>query len=512
MVGRKRKKKPFSAPAKISAPHLVESYPRGRLFRILDRALRKRVTFITAPAGAGKTSLVTSYLAARRLPALWYNVDARDADVANLFEYLSLAARASKGRRKIELPAFRPENQAGAAAFARTFFEELCQKRPAPSAIVFDDYHEVQSERWNEMIREALRALPKGISAIMISRGEPPPFLGRHAAAGEVTFLEWKDLRLTTPEIVGIVRVHRPDLRGAHLKARLPRILELANGWAAALALLLHDRAVLDRDAHGIEEFSQRLFDYFATEIFSSATPGERDFLLKTSVTPSLTADLAARLTDSADAAVHLAAFERRSFLIQRLGASGTYRYHPLLRGFLRGRAENELGSLQVQELHRRAAATLLENGQIDEAMEQFETAQDHSARQELLLRIAPVYVGSGRSHTVATWIDRLPRETVDEDGWLLYWDALCCLGHAPLRAHAQLEKAYACFSRQANTEGLYRSCASAMQAIVKQIGSMATQPPEVNITQKTPKKLRFRVTDRDEMGRIKDITVTVLE
>jgi len=469
MVGRKRKKRPTVTPAKISAPHIVESYRRGRLFRILDRARRKPVIFVSAPAGAGKTSLVTSYLDTRRLPALWYNVDARDADVANLFEYLSMAARASNRRRKLPLPTFGAENQGGARAFARTFFETLCQNRPVPSAIVFDDYHEARSEYWDEVIHEALRTLPEGISAFIISRADPPPFLVRHVAAGEMMILGWNDLRLTPQEIVGLVRVHRPDLPSAHLKARLPRIVDLANGWAAALTLLLHDRAVLDRDASGIEEFSQRLFDYFATEIFSTATASQRDFLLRTSVAPTLTAELAARLTDLPDARARLADLERRSFLIQRLGTSGTYRYHPLLRGFLCARAENELGSLEVQELHRRAAASLLATGQIDEAMEQFETANDTSARKELLLRVAPVYVGSGRSHTVATWIDRLPRELVDADGWLLYWDALCCIGQAPLRALGQLEKAYACFSCQSLAEGRYRCCAAAMRAIVQE-------------------------------------------
>lgn len=108
-----------------------------------------------------------------------------DADVANLFEYLSMAARASNRRRKLALPTFGAENQGGARAFARTFFETLCQNRPVPSAIVFDDYHEARSEYWDEVIHEALRTLPEGISAFIISRADPPHFLVRHVAAGE---------------------------------------------------------------------------------------------------------------------------------------------------------------------------------------------------------------------------------------------------------------------------------------------------------------------------------------
>ena len=111
------------------------------------------VLLISGPIGAGKTSVVTTYLAARHLPALWYNVDARDVDAANLFHYLTLAARLATPRRKLVLPAFTAENQHGVAAFARGFFESLYEQRPAPSAIVLDDYHDVRSELFDEVVR-----------------------------------------------------------------------------------------------------------------------------------------------------------------------------------------------------------------------------------------------------------------------------------------------------------------------------------------------------------------------
>jgi ATP/maltotriose-dependent transcriptional regulator MalT len=76
-------------PAKISVPRLAETYARSRVFRAIDAARRKRVVWIAGPAGAGKTSVVATYLSTRRVPALWYNVDARDADVANVFHYLA---------------------------------------------------------------------------------------------------------------------------------------------------------------------------------------------------------------------------------------------------------------------------------------------------------------------------------------------------------------------------------------------------------------------------------------
>jgi ATP/maltotriose-dependent transcriptional regulator MalT len=453
------------APAKISMPQLTEAYRRERLFRLLDAALRKRVVWIAAPAGAGKTSVVTTYLESRSLPKLWYNVDVRDFDVANLFHYLAMAARMASRRVGPTLPSFSVENQAGVAAFARGFFEALGAERPRPSVIVIDDYQEARSELMDEVLREALFALPHGISVIIISRTEAPPWLARHFAAGDVASVGWTDLRLTPPETAGLIGVYRPDLRGKRLKAVLPQVVELANGWAAALSLLLQTR-IAPIDAHGTEQFSARLFDYFATEILDKAAPGERELLLKTSVVPRFTPELAARLTGQTDIRELLSHLERFSFLTQRLGNSGTYRYHPLLRDFLLRRADSMYGATALRELHRVAAEALIENDQIDEAMEQLEASQNIETAVELLLRMAGPYIAQGRGRTIESWIGRLPPRLVEQHGWLLHWQAASCLAYSPSRARELFERAFADFIRHDDVAGLYGCCAGALQAI----------------------------------------------
>ena len=130
-------------------------------------ARRKSVIWISAPAGAGKTCAVVTYLASRGLPSLWYNVDSRDRDAANLFHYLTMAAQLAKPRRKLVLPAFTAENQHGVAAFAKGFFEKLYEQLPSPSAVVLDDYQDARSEPFDEVVREAIAALPKGVIVII---------------------------------------------------------------------------------------------------------------------------------------------------------------------------------------------------------------------------------------------------------------------------------------------------------------------------------------------------------
>jgi ATP/maltotriose-dependent transcriptional regulator MalT len=435
MVDRRRTTRTSNVPAKFSAPRRTDIYRRVRLFRELDRGLRKRVVWIAAPAGAGKSCLVTSYVGARRINALWYNVDARDADVANLFHYLAVAARVASPKKKWALPAFTAENQFGPGAFARGFFEALCRQLPASSVIVLDDYQEAKSELWHEVVREAIATLPKGISIMVVSRAEPPAAFARPIASGHIAFLGPEELRLTREEMTGLVRLHRPDLQKAELSQVLPRILELADGWAAVLTLLLQNRRLGSIEAGGVEESAEHLFDYFAAEILDKTTPPQRSFLLKTSIMPSMTAEIACALTGDRDAARMLADLERRSFLTQRLGTSGAFRYHPLLRDFLRRRVASEFGEVAVREIHRRAGELLDRAGQIDEAMEQYQAAHALDEVVALLLRVAPSHVAAGKGHTLETWMDRLPPGLVDGQGWLSYWDAVCRLGRSPARA-----------------------------------------------------------------------------
>jgi ATP/maltotriose-dependent transcriptional regulator MalT/DNA-binding SARP family transcriptional activator len=387
-----------------------------------------------------------------------------------LFHYLGMAARAMIPQgRPVAIPAVTPQNEEGWGVYARNFFEALGAMLPKPSVLVLDDYQEAQGEWWTAVVTEALSSLPKGISLIVLSRDEPPPKTARYLLAGSVSTLGWRDLRLNSDEVAGIVRCHTRRSEEPDVLSRLPQLEDLAGGWAAVLVLLLQGAHGATASATSAEPLPQDLFDYFAEEILERIEPAHRQFLLTTSVPSYLTNDLAERITQNASAPSILAKLVRRSYLTRQAGGSATYRYHPLLRTFLLRRAAEVLGPVTVRRLHRCVADGLLRAGQPADAIEHLEGAGEFDERIALILRLAPSYLAEGRMKTLESWISRLPTERVSQNGWLAYWLAICHLGSTPTYSLNLLEQAYETFVRAEDVAGRYLAGAAAIQAIVHQ-------------------------------------------
>ena len=157
--------------AKIARPRITEAFLRSRLFSILDKYLDYPATWISAPAGSGKTTLAASYLTEKKLPAIWYQIDEGDADITTFFYYMGLAAP----RRKTPLPLLTPEYQMGIDTFTLRYFENLYSRLKPPFLIVLDNYQLVPDKsRLHQVICAGIDAVPEGIKIVCISREDPP--------------------------------------------------------------------------------------------------------------------------------------------------------------------------------------------------------------------------------------------------------------------------------------------------------------------------------------------------
>lgn len=207
---------------KITRPKITVISPRKRLFQLLDSSQNYPIISISGPAGCGKTSLVASYLDARKLPCLWYQIDESDSDIASFFYYMGLAGKKASPRFRKPLPLLTPEYLMGIPTFTLRFFENLYERLKTPFFIVFDNYHRVGLDSpLHEVILNGVSVISEGVKVILISRREPPTVFARLRAHDQMGFLGWNELRFTLEESRNIVGLRTPVLRSSEMGSNL---------------------------------------------------------------------------------------------------------------------------------------------------------------------------------------------------------------------------------------------------------------------------------------------------
>jgi ATP/maltotriose-dependent transcriptional regulator MalT len=438
---------------KISRPRLPRVLARARLFRLLDSARQRPATWVVGPPGAGKTTLVASWLTNRKLKSLWYQVDVSDGDPATLFQYLAAAAEKLAPRRP-KLPALTPEYTLD--VFTRRFFRELCAMLSAPTILVFDNCQDAPAGSPLEaVLREALQELPEGMSAVLISRQEPPAGLARLRTHELLQVIPAEELKVTAREAAKIARLRGNTMSAAAVAAACHRV----QGWAAGLVLTFARGGTTAPRASSASVKPQLLFDYFAGEIFDRVDDETRQVLIETALPPNVTGALARQLTGCERAEAILANLARRGyFTLRHDGTDSVYEYHPLFREFLLARANESMSPERLAETRRCAGLLLSASGQVEAAVELLSGAGAWADLANAILSEAALLLRAGRAATLGSWIGSLPPSVVQRYSWLLYWQGMCKLPFDPATARQPLESAFAAFRASGDAAGAYRA------------------------------------------------------
>ena len=403
-----------------SRPDLV---PRPRLTARLDEGLPRGLVLVCAPAGYGKTVLLTDWAQRSRRPVAWLSLDAGDNDPARFWSHTVAALdpdRSGIGERVA--PLLGPPAPSSFQGLVTALINELAGDEVL---LVLDDYHVIGSPQVHESLAFLVEHRPAGLCVVLASRNDPPLALPRRRALGQLAEMRAAELRFTPAEAGELLQHAAPALPDASVAALAAR----TEGWAAGLALAALSLRGHDDAVGFVAAFTgshRYVLDYLAEEVLERQGEQLRTFLLETSVLERLSGPLCDAVTGRAGSQALLEEAERAGlFLIPLDEVRGWWRYHHLFADLLRARLREERPG-RLAQLHRNAAAWCEEHEMADEAIGHAAAGGEMLWAARLIERhFDEVFNLRGEAATVRRWLSVLPAEVVRSRPRLLLAQAL---------------------------------------------------------------------------------------
>jgi LuxR family maltose regulon positive regulatory protein len=469
---------PVGAGPAVLATKLYQPRPRPGLVprtHLLDRlaASEPAITLLSAPAGFGKSTLLSLWLARLSRPVAWLTLDQADNDLGRWLRSLLAALQSVAPPLGASVMHLLDTARPPAAFLVTTLVNDLVAL-DGPLTLVLDDYQTITSAAVHDALTALLDRRPAQLHMMIASREDPPLPLSRWRAAGALTELRAAELRFTTAEVAAFftngIGVALADADVAALETR-------TEGWAAALqlvALAIQARPEHDEIIAALSGTHRFIVDYLTDEVLKGLPEHLQTFLLQTAILDRLCAplcdavlglearDLRLEQADAQQAASRgalwapqaseaysqlvLDELERKNlFLLPLDGQRQWYRYHQLFRDVLRQRLALGVRPEALAQLHRRACAWYAQHDAPSQAAAHALAAQDWVAAADLIERHGVPLVVRGQPQLVLGWIEALPEPTLNERPVLKVIQAyILLLSNQPAAAEQRLREAEA--------------------------------------------------------------------
>jgi len=416
-------------PTPILATKLYVPPPRANLVlrpRLVERlneglSASRKLTLISAPAGFGKTTLVSEWVAVCDRPVAWLSLDEGDKDPTRFLTYLVAALQTIMVNIGEGVLGVLQSPQPPSTESILTALLNEITSIPDHFILVLDDFHVIDSKPVGEALAFLLEHLPPQMHLVITTREDPHLPLARLRARGQLTELRAIDLRFAPTEAAEFLNaVMGLDLSAADVAALENR----TEGWIAALqfaALALRGPLSMQgqKDATGfIQSFTGShhfVLDYLVEEVLQQQSETVQAFLLRTSILDRLFGPLCDAVLGSPSASGQqtLEYLERANLFIVPLDNERRwYRYHHLFADVLRVHLMAEQPD-QVSALHRRASDWYEDNGSTDNAIRHALAAEDFARAADLVELVMPAMNRSRQFATLLGWLKALPDELV---------------------------------------------------------------------------------------------------
>ena len=408
-------------------PNLV---PRPRLLARLQAGLAGPLTMLSAPAGSGKTMLLSEWRQGpgAATPVAWLTLDAGDNDPVTFLRYLCAALERIQPGLAGQMAPLLEGNETPRPESVLTLLVNSLSQVEQDFVLVLDDTHLVEEPGPHTALTFLLEHLPPRMHLVLLTRSDPALPLARLRARGQLTELRAEHLRFTNEEAT----IFLNQVMGLSLSSGQVAALEArTEGWIAGLqlaALSMQGREDIPGFIAAFAGSHHYIVDYLAEEVLGRLPESMRSFLFQTSILDRLSGPLCDALTGAADGSATLARLEHANLFVVSLDTEQRwYRYHHLFADLLRSRLLHGYAE-QVPGLHARAAAWFEAQGMVDQAIQHALQAGDY-ARAANLFRAGDMQIIYTRNiSTLDTWLQGFPEDFLRADPWLciarahIYW------------------------------------------------------------------------------------------
>lgn len=348
--------------SKITPPFTVlEAVARHRLIDSLQFDKLSKLTVVRAPAGYGKTTMLSQAVNQLDEPVAWLSLDSNDNDPMRFWTYVIRALSTAMDSDIIS----QFQEQAPLELIVDLLLNDI-SLIDEKLLFVIDDYHVIESQTIHIMMQRFIEYLPSNIRLVLTSRMDLQLPFAKWRVQGVLTEIGMEQLRFTYEETKIFYRNRKYSYENTE---SLRRLVEATEGWITGLQLagLSNGTSIVDQPSSDYPFITEFLLQ----EIFLSLSPSEQDFLVRTSFLKQLEPAVCDVLTDRSDSYAMLLELKRKGLFIVRLhSGEPMFRYHHLFQDALKIEMHNRYSKNEIDSFFEKVAVILIERGDIVSGIE----------------------------------------------------------------------------------------------------------------------------------------------
>lgn len=385
-----------------------QALARERLFQAMETGRQRRLVLVCAPAGFGKTTLVTSWINAGKHPCAWISLDERDRNLHGFLSYLWEACLPYiPDTAQVMIAALSGQKEISIEDNSIRLINALSELE-APLTLVLDDYHTIENSEIHNFVRLLIQDAPPELNLILTTRSDPPLQLAKLRAKSDLLEIRSNDLVFNASEFKDFMHENSSLVFS---EEQLQQLHTKTEGWitAARLALLsISDEREIPTFIKEFGGTDRHIMDYLMEEVLNHLQDDTKNFLYKTSILARLNAELCDHLMDWKSSLGILEQLENQNLFIVPLDNQRRwFRYHPLIAQILQHRLQVQHGDV-ISGLHRRASEWFREQENISEAIYHANEAGDSALIAELIRKNSGRMLQEARLVELSQWYEHL--------------------------------------------------------------------------------------------------------